>query len=152
MTLETIATLLLPPPRAPGRLFSESEARTLAAAANVLLEGADFDVSRDEILANVERFAGGSRRAWRVRVLLGFVEHAPRLAGFPRFSRASRAERARLLREGPHASIASVTSLFRRVRPLVLLGAYATPRARRRVGWVEVQDRSRFRFHLPVAS
>lgn len=146
MTLETIARLILPPARA-GHLLAESERRTLAAAAEVLLDDVDFTVPADEIIRNVERFVGGSRRAWRVRVLLAFVEHAPRFAGLPRFSRASRAERARLLRKGSHAAAAS---LFRRVRPLVVLGAYASARARRRVGWVEVGDRARF--HLAVAS
>jgi hypothetical protein len=146
MTLETIAKLLLPLPRA-GGVFAESERRTLAAAADVLLEGVDFAISSDEIIRNVEGFIGGSRRAWRVRVLLAFVEHAPRFAGRARFSRASRVERARLLREGSHTA---VVSLFRRVRPLVVLGAYASPKARRRVGWVEVRDRARFR--LAVAS
>ena len=145
MTLETIAKLLLPQPSGKGALFAESERRTLAAAADVLLEGADFPWSADDIARNVERFIGGSRRAWRVRVLLTFVELAPRAAGLPRFSRASRSERARLLREGPHARVAS---LFRRVRPLVLLGAYATADARRRVGWVEVRERSRFRLKV----
>lgn len=146
MTLETIAKLFLPPARA-GHLLAEGERRTLAAAAEVLLDDVDFTVSTDEIVRNVERFVGGSRRAWRVRVLLAFVEHAPRFAGLPRFTRASRAERARLLRKGSHPAVAS---LFRRVRPLVILGAYASAKARRRVGWVEVGDRSRF--HLAVAS
>jgi hypothetical protein len=146
MTLETIAHLLLPRPRE-GHLLADGERRTLAAAADVLLDGVDFTVSSDEIIRNVERFIGGSRRAWRVRVLLVFVEHAPRAAGLPRFSRASRAERARLLRDGSHAAVAS---LFRRARPLVVLGAYASPSARRRVGWIEVRDRARF--HLAVAS
>jgi hypothetical protein len=145
MTLETIARLLLPRPRA-GAFFAESERRTLAAAADVLLEDATFAWSPDDIARNVERFIGGSRRAWRVRVLLTFVELAPRAAGLPRFSRASRSERARMLREGPHARVAS---LFRRVRPLVLLGAYAGQSARRDVGWIEVRDRARF--HLKLA-
>jgi hypothetical protein len=146
MTLETIAMLLLPRARA-GALFADSERRTLAAAAEVLLADAGFPWSPDDLARNIERFINGSRRGWRVRVLLGFVEHAPRALGLPRFSRASREERARMLREGPHARVAS---LFRRVRPLVLLGAYATRGARRRVGWVEVRDRARFR--LKVAS
>lgn len=146
MTLETLALWLLPRPR-DGALLAEAERRTLAAAADVLLEDVGFDWSPDDIAGNVERFIGGSRRAWRVRVLLTFVELAPRAAGLPRFSHASRAERTRLLREGPHARVAS---LFRRMRPLVLLGAYATAGARRRVGWVEVRERSRFR--LKVAS
>jgi hypothetical protein len=146
MTLETIANLFLQRPRA-GELLAENERRTLAAAAEVLLADVEFAWSADDVARNVERFIGRSRRAWRVRVLLAFVEHAPRFAGVPRFSRASRAERARLLREGPHASVAS---LFRRVRPLVILGAYASAKARRRVGWIEVEDRARF--HLAVAS
>lgn len=145
MTLETIAKLFLTPPR-PGAFFAESERRTLAAAAEVLLEDAGFDWSPEGIARNVERLIAGSRRAWRVRVLLTFVELAPRAVGLPRFSRASRSERAGMLREGPHARVAS---LFRRVRPLVLLGAYANESARKEVGWIEVRDRARF--HLKVA-
>jgi hypothetical protein len=149
MTLETLVTRLLPRPEA-GRLLSASERRTLAAASEVLLADARFPLSPDDLTRNVERFIGGSRRAWRVRMLLTFVEHAPRFAGRSRFSRSSHAERAGLLRDGLHPRLAFVTSLFRRVRPLVILGAYATPAARRRVGFIEVADRARF--HLRVAS
>lgn len=147
MTLETIAKLLLPRPR-PGRALADGEERTLAAAADVLLDGVDFSLAPDEIARNVERFIAGSRRAWRVRVLLAFVEHAPRFARRPRFSRATRAERSRMLRGV--VGHPRVASLYRRVRPLVVLGAYASPRARTSVGWIEVPDRRRFR--LAVAS
>lgn len=148
MILETIVVKVLPLPR-PGHVLSDAERRTLSAAAEVLLAGVDFAVSHDDVARNVERFIGGSRRAWRVRALLAFVEHAPRVAGGARFSRASRSERARILRDGAPTR---ARSLFRRVRPLVLLGAYATAAARRRVGWVEVPERSRFRLPLAVAS
>ena len=122
MNLETIVTWLLPRPR-PGNVLSDAERRTLAAAADVLLEDVDFAAPHEDVARNVERFIGASRRAWRVRALLAFVELAPLAGGRPRFSRASRAERARMLREGAPAG---ARSLFRRVRPLVVLGTVLT--------------------------
>ncbi len=142
MTLETLASMLLPRPQL-GRIFSENERRTLAAAADVLLEGVDFDISADVVVRNIERFIGGSRRAWRVRVLLEIVELAPLAVGQLPFSRGTKEQRTRFIREkvatGGHLWV-----LCRRIRPLIHLGAYATPDARRRVGWIEVENRVRF--------
>ncbi len=145
-TLRTLAHWLLPRPR-PGALLADSEQRTLAAAAEVLLEGIAFELQSGEVTRNVERFlaARGSRRAWRVRVLLTVVELAPAvLLGKRRFSRMSRDERARLMRDkmvdGSH-----IWGVCGRIRPLVYLGAYASPAARNDVGWVPVPERARFR-------
>ena len=55
----------------------------------------------------------------------------------------SRDERATLIREkfvrGKH-----VWSICGRIRPLVYLGAYASPKAARHVGWIPVPERPRF--------
>lgn len=146
LTLETIAVWLLPRVR-PGEILATRERRTLVAAAEVLLEGVQFEIDDDELVRNVERFlsARSSRRAWRARALLTLVEVAPPLLlRRRRFSRMSKDERAALIRErfvgGKH-----VWSLCGRVRPLVYIGAYASPKAARHVGWVPVPERSRFR-------
>ena len=144
-TLETIATLLLQRPRA-GEVLAARERATLAAAAEVLLEGVDFELAPDELVRNVERFIGNpaTRRAWRVRALLVLVEIAPVvLLGRPRFSRMTRGERVRLIRER-FIGGTGVWEVCGRIRPIVYLGAYASPAARRHVGWVEVRDRARF--------
>jgi hypothetical protein len=149
MTLHGLVLLLLPPSR-PGRVFSARERRTLAAAAEVLLKDVDFPIAADDVIANVERFIGGSRRAWRVRALLALVEAAPLASGQAPFSRLAPAARARVIRER-FASNGRVWALCRRIRPLVLLGAYASPDARRRVGWIDVPDRPRFRLSVAEA-
>ena len=144
-TLETIATLLLQRPR-DGEVLAARERATLTAAAEVLLEGIDFELAPDELARNVERFIGtpASRRAWRVRALLVLVEIAPVvLLGRPRFSRMTRRERARLIRER-FIGGGGVWAVCGRIRPIVYLGAYASPAARRHVGWVEVRERPRF--------
>jgi hypothetical protein len=94
-TLETLAKWVLPRVR-PGEVFSARERRTLLAVAEVLLDGIQFELEDDELVANVERFlrARSSRRAWRARVLLTLVEMAPPLLlRRRRFSRMSRGER-----------------------------------------------------------
>jgi hypothetical protein len=146
MTLATLAEWVLPRVR-DGKVLAPSERRTFLAAAEVLLEGIQFDVEEDELVENVERFlrANSSRRAWRARVLLTVVEMAPQLLlRRPRFSRMSKPERAVLIREkfigGKH-----VWAVCGRIRPLVYIGAYASTNAARHVGWVPVHERPRFR-------
>ncbi len=145
ITLQTLAEWLLPRPR-PGELLATRERRTLAAAADVLLEGIEFEIGSDELTRNVERFLGArsSRRAWRVRVLLTVVEFAPPVLLRRRsFSRMSREERVELIRD-KFVGGAHIWALCGRIRPLVYLGAYASPTAGRHVGWVPVPERARF--------
>jgi hypothetical protein len=144
-TLETVAKWVLPRVRA-GEVLSTSEHRTLLAVAEVLLEGIQFELEDDELLANVERFlrARSARRAWRARVLLTLVEVAPILLRRRRFSRMSKDERKALIRE-KFVSGKHIWSICGRVRPLVYIGAYASPKAARHVGWIPVPERARFR-------
>jgi hypothetical protein len=164
ITLETIARTLLPSPST-DRVLAPSERRTLALAADAILEGASssIDIDVEEVARNVERFIGAptSRRAWRVRVLLTLFEVAPILSIRWRlkswrsrpFSRMTRDERiafvnARLAHEPNH-----IWAICSRIRPLVYLGTYASPSARQAVGFIEVGDRrSRSRFAKKAAT
>ena len=148
LTLDKIARFVLPAPRA-GEFFAPSERRTLAAAAEVLLEGCPVAIGAAEVAASVDRFLlrGASRRAWRIRVLLTLIEFLPLLILRGRFSRLALAERARLVRER-YVGGRNLWALCAKVRHLVYLGAYGGRPAEQAVGFIPVALRAR---HWPVS-
>jgi hypothetical protein len=145
--LARLVTWLLPAV-APGRALSRGESNTLASLAEVALAGAPLVITPEEVSRNVDAFlvAGRSRHAWRCRVLLQLVEHAPLTIGRARFSRMSRPARAALLTRRLERA-RGLWSICAMARSLVLLGAYSDP-ARYAAGWeVPLGMRVRFRRH-----
>lgn len=146
VTLQDLARLVLPsvPPE---RFFSDSERRTLLAAAEVLLEGSPVEITPAEVVKNVEDFLidGRSRRAWRIRVLAEILEFAPLLAGYRRkFSRLSPEERRSLMTEKfIHGRY--LWAVCSKIRPLIYLGVYGDPRAERAVGFMPWHERPRYK-------
>lgn len=146
LTLETLATRVLPRVSGAGRVLARSEWRTLAAAAAALVAGGPHGISAEDVADNVERFlvAGRSRRAWRVRVLLTLIEiHPLSLRGYRRrFSALTRAEQRAIAREH-WAGGRGLGRICGKVKHLVVLGAYGDPRAAARTGYVPVPSRRR---------
>lgn len=143
VTLEDVAYRVLPRVHT-GRLFAESEWRTLVAAAEVLLEGAAVSLPARRVADNVERFLfeGRSRRAWRVRVLLTTIELSTLPLYGKRFSELSLDERRRVVVER-FARGGHIWRLCAKVRLLVMMGAYGDERASEAVGYVPVAERPR---------
>jgi hypothetical protein len=144
-TLQTLAERVLPKV-APNQVIAARERCTFEAAAEVLLEGIEFEISNDELVNNLQHFlnARSCDRTWRVRVLLTLLEFSPFLAKRrQRFSMLSRHERAAFMREklvgGEH-----VWSICARIRPLVYIGAYSSSTATAHVGFTPVSERARF--------
>jgi hypothetical protein len=144
VTLEDAAYLVLP--RVPvGRVLAHPEWLTLVRVAEVLMSGAPHDVTAERIADNVEEFlrAGRSRRAWRVRVLMHIIEHAPLATNGRRFGDLSPSERRALVEQkwiGGHG----VWRICSKVKNLVVLGAYGDRRAAKQTGYVPVPLRPRF--------
>lgn len=144
LTLEEVAYRVLPRVIA-GRSLADSEWRTLARAAETLLEGGAVRLDPERVADNVERFlaTGRSPRAWRVRVLLTMVEWLPLLHRRPRFSALGPSERRSWI-EARWVGGGGLASLCARVRLLVLIGAYGDPCALDDIGPVPVALRTRF--------
>jgi len=143
--LEQLARALLPNPK-PGRFFTEAERRTLMAVAEVVLADSPVKLSPAEVADNVDTLLreGGSRRAWRVRLLYVVVELAPVFMLRERpFSRQSPASRRRLI-EAHFQHGRGVWAICAKARHLVYLGCYADARANAAVGFVPVAERERY--------
>lgn len=144
VTLEDIAYRLLPRVQA-GRALADSEWRTLARAAETILEGSPVQLTAEQVADNVEQYLcdGRSKRTWRIRVLLTLVEYLPLTQRQAPFSRQAPATRRRFVQQhwleesGPFA-------LCSRVRLLAIMGSYGDPRAWESIGFVPVAERARF--------
>jgi hypothetical protein len=147
VTLEDVAYRALPRV-APGRALALSEWRTLVRVAEVLVADGPHGVTPENVADNVEAFlvAGRSRRAWRVRVLLTFIQIAPIATHRRTFEALSFDERRAFICERwtPERRLGRLCS---KVKNLVVLGAYGDPRAAARIGYVPVLRRSRFAEH-----
>ncbi len=152
MTLQALLLRALPSV-APGGAFAESERRTLAAAATVLLEGSPVAVAPAEVVDAVERFliAGRSKRAWRIRALLTLVEWAPVTLRRKRFSKMSHDERRRLVTER-YITGKGVWAVCAKVRFIVYLGAYGSAKAHGPTGYVPMAARPRLRERLAAGA
>ncbi|MDX1530803.1 MAG: FAD-dependent oxidoreductase [Rhodothermales bacterium] len=132
--------------------FSDRERRTVEALAEVYIEGEDVLLTPREIAAAIDRHLGRvrSNRTQSLRLILLVVEHVlPRLAWPPSwrpFSRMPVDARRRLVerclanprRRGPWRDLA-------RVRTLFALGYYSDERVQRRIGFVPVRERPKYR-------
>jgi hypothetical protein len=123
-TLDELTYRLLPQV-GPGRVFADSEWRTLRAVAETILDDLPFKLAPSRVADNVERFLaeGRSRRAWRCRVLLTLLELLPVPTHRHRFSRLSLPLRRRLFEERIIGG-RGLWGLCAKVRYLVLMGAY----------------------------
>ena len=129
----------------PGRALSDAEWRTLAKAAETLLEDAPVNFPGAQVADNAELFfaVGKSRRMWRIRLLLVLVELLPLSTHGRRFSELGARER----REVAARHLSSDRFPWRvagKVRFLVYLGAYGDPAAAAPTGFVPVGQRDRF--------
>ena len=143
-TLDELTYRLLPRVQA-GAALADSEWRTLAAAASVLLEGEDPVIDADQVANNVERFLihGRSQQVWRVRLLLTLLEYLPLSCEGRTFSQLEPTQRKRLARE----RVMNGTGLWRlcaRVRLLLIMGAYGDARGFARTRTLPVLQRPRF--------
>ncbi len=143
MTLQSLLLRVLPLPP-PGKLFAETEWRTLARIAEALVPGTEA-VPSEDIADNIETFLirGRSRRAWRVRALLHVVEWSPLTIGRRPLSQMSLGERRRLVEER-YVDGRGVWGICAKARYLVLLGAYGDGRLHAATSYVPVSRRRRF--------
>lgn len=145
--LEELAYRLLPRV-APGRALADSEWRTLAAYAEVLLDGVPVETTPARVADHLERFliAGRSRRAWRCRVLFTLIE----LATLPTHGRTFSsldvdARRSVILERFAAPDAGRLDRICSKARYLVLVGIYGDDeRAPRATGFVPVPLRPRF--------
>jgi hypothetical protein len=142
---EAITLLVLARPR-PGGFFSDRERRTITGVAEVVLEGEPSKITPEAAIENLENFLvrGRSRRALRIRVMLGVLEMLPLTVGRRPFSRLSRALRRHIVREHL-ATGGHLWKVCSKVRQLVYLGAYADEPSQTAVGFVQVRSRARCR-------
>jgi hypothetical protein len=141
------------PSVAPGRALSDGEWRTLAAAAETLIDCGRLSLTSERIADNVERFLcrGRSTRAFRIRALLQLLEFATLpICGKP-FSRLPPETRRRVVQQHMMAG-RNVWRLCAKVRLLVLMGAYGDPGAHAQLGVLPVAQRPRFRVAQPDRS
>jgi hypothetical protein len=142
---EALAHLLLPCPR-PGGFLSDRERRTITGVAEVLLDREPSKTTPEAAIENLETFLvrGRSRRALRIRVMLGALEMLPLTLGHRPFSRLPLAIRRDIVR-GPLATGGHLWRVCSKVRQLIYLGAYADEPAQTAVGFVQVRLRARYR-------
>jgi hypothetical protein len=143
-TLDEITYRLLPRVQA-GAALADSEWRTLAAAASVLLEGEEPAIDAEHVADNVERFLinGRSQQVWRIRLLLTLLEYLPLSCEGRTFSQLDLPARQRLARE----RLLSGTGLWQlcaRVRLLLIMGAYGDAGGFARTNTLPVMQRPRF--------
>jgi hypothetical protein len=142
---EVLARLVLARPR-PGTFFSDRERRTITGLAEVQLDGEPSTVTPEAAIANLEQFLerGRSRRALRIRAMLGVLEVLPLTLGRRPFSRLSPALRRDIVR-GHLATGGHLWKVCAKVRQLIYLGAYADESSQNAVGFVQVHSRARYR-------
>jgi hypothetical protein len=142
--LQSLLLRLLPFPK-PGRVFAETEWRTLARLAEALLPDGTREVPPEDIADNVEKFLiyGRSRRAWRVRALMHVVEWSPLTLGRRPLSQMSLRERRRLVQER-YVEGRGIWGICAKARYLVLMGAYGDARLHATMSYVPVSQRGRF--------
>jgi hypothetical protein len=142
--LQSLLLRLLPLPK-PGRVFAETEWRTLARLAEALIPDTTREVPSEDIADNVEKFLiyGRSRRAWRVRALMHVVEWSPLTVGRRPLSRMSLPERRRLVQER-YIDGRGIWGICAKARYLVLMGAYGDGRLHASTDYVPVSRRRRF--------
>ncbi len=143
-SFEAIAHWVLARPR-PGAFFSDRERRTITGVAEVLLCGEPSKTTPEAAIKNLETFLlrGRSRRALRIRLMLGLLEILPLTLGRRPFSRLAPALRRDIVR----AHIARGGHLWKvcsKVRQLVYLGAYSDEVSQSAVGFVQVRLRARY--------
>jgi hypothetical protein len=137
LRLDEVAYRVLPQ-IAPGRALASSEWRTLRAAAEVLLEDLPIEITSAEVADNVERFlcTGRSKRAWRCRVLLTWLELIPLHTHGRRFTALTLAERRALFAQRIIGA-RGLWGVCGKVRYLVIMGAYGDERVHAQLGvWV----------------
>ncbi len=153
LTLDRLAKRVLP--RVPaGDFFSPLERRTVAAAAEVLLEGCPVEITPGQVVQKIEEFLllGRSQRAWRIRFLVLGVEFTPLvLREGGRFSHLTPPQRRDLMERkfihGRH-----VWAICGKIKQLVHLGVYGSPQAEPAVGFVRWEERPRYRAPLRRAA
>jgi hypothetical protein len=143
VTLQSLILRVLPLPP-PGRVFAETEWRTLARLAEALVPDT-LEMPPEDIADNIERFLirGRSRRAWRVRVLMHVVEWSPLTVGRKPLSQMSLGERRRLVKER-YVDGRGLWGICAKGRYLVLMGAYGDGRLHAPTSYVPVSSRRRF--------
>jgi hypothetical protein len=142
---EVLVRVVLARPR-PGAFFSDRERRTIVGIAEVQLEGEPSKVTPEAAVESLERFLarGRSRRASRIRVMLGLLELLPLTLGRGPFSRLSPVLRSDIVR-GHLATGGHLWKVCAKVRQLIYLGAYADESSQNAVGFVQVRSRARYR-------
>jgi hypothetical protein len=130
----------------PGAFFSDRERNTITCVAEVQLEGEPSKVTPEAAIQNLENFLerGHSRRAVRIRVMLGVLELLPLTLGRRPFSRLSPAVRRDVVRRHL-ATGGHLWKVCAKVRQLIYLGAYADESSQSTIGFVQVRSRARYR-------
>ncbi len=143
LKLQSLLLRILPLP-SPGRVFAETEWRTLARLAEALSPDS-VGMPPEDIADNVETFLlrGRSRRAWRVRALMHVVEWSPLAAGCRPLSQMSTRERRRFVLER-YVEGRGIWAICAKARYLVLLGTYGDGRLHAPTSYVPVSSRRRF--------
>jgi hypothetical protein len=143
VTLQSLLLRVLPLPP-PGRVFAETEWRTLVRIAEAILPGTEA-IPAEDVADNVEKFLvrGRSRRAWRVRALMHVVEWSPLTLGQGPFSQMSLRERRRLVEER-FVDGSGLWGICAKARYLVVMGAYGDGRLHAPTSYVPVSRRRRF--------
>jgi hypothetical protein len=143
LTLQSLLLRVLPLP-SPGRVFAETEWRTLARLAGALIPDS-VGMPPEDIADNVETFLirGRSRRAWRIRALMHVVEWSPLALGCRPLSQMSARERRRFVVER-YVEGRGIWGICAKARYLVLLGTYGDGRLHATTSFVPVSSRRRF--------
>jgi hypothetical protein len=143
VALQSLLLRLLPPPP-PGKVFAETEWRTLVRLAATLVP-ASVGMPPEDIADNIEKFLvqGRSRRAWRVRALMQVVEWSPLTVGRRPLSQMSAGERRRFVVER-YVEGRGLWGICAKARYLVLLGTYGDRRLHAPTSYVPVSSRRRF--------
>lgn len=143
MTLQSLLLRVLPLPM-PGKVFAETEWRTLVHLAGTLVPDS-IGMPPEDIADNVENFLirGRSRRAWRIRALMHLVEWSPLVVGRLPLSQMGAGERRRFVGER-YLEGRGIWRICAKARYLVLLGTYGDRRLHTPTSYVPVSSRHRF--------
>jgi choline dehydrogenase-like flavoprotein len=132
--------------------LSLRQRQTVAAFAEVFIEGEEEIISPHEIMENIDRYIGKleSNRKRSLQFILFLIEHVlPRLSLWPfvrSFSRMSPSKRKKLIKRkllqprqhGINRDLAKIRTLFAQ-------GYYGDPRVFNSIGFITVKDRPKYR-------